>query len=72
MHEAHDLFFLFQSNRPMPNQQPKNHPYQDVERWLNGYGYWRPFVVEVAVDPSVRKDPGVHGRYGGELFIPTP
>jgi hypothetical protein len=43
---------------------------QDVERWLNGYGYWRPFVVEVAVDPSVRKDPGVHGRYGGELFVP--
>lgn len=43
----------------------------DVEKWVNGYGYWRPFVVEIKVDPSVMKDPGVHGRYGGEIFVPA-
>lgn len=43
----------------------------DVERWVNGHGYWRPFVVELKVDPSVAKDPGVHGRYGGEMFVPA-
>lgn len=43
----------------------------DVERWVNGFGYWRPFVVEFKVDSSVMKDPGVHGRYGGELFVPA-
>lgn len=43
----------------------------DVERWVNGHGYWRPFVVEFHVDPSVAKDPGVHGRYGGEMFVPA-
>lgn len=44
---------------------------QSVEKWVNGYGYWRPFVVEFKVDPSVTNDPGVHGRYGGELFVPS-
>ena len=43
----------------------------DVERWVNGFGYWRPFVVEFKVDPSVVNDPGVHGRYGGEMFVPA-
>lgn len=42
-----------------------------VERWVNGYGYWRPFVVELEVDPSVAKDPGVRGRWGGEMFVPA-
>lgn len=31
----------------------------DVEGWLNGHGYWRPFVVEFEVDD------------GGEMFIPA-
>ena len=44
---------------------------QSVEKWVNGFGYWRPFVVEIKVDPSVVSDPGVHGRYGGELFVPS-
>ena len=44
---------------------------QDVEQWLNGMGYWRPFVVELQVDPSVISDPGVHGRWGGEMFVPA-
>lgn len=44
---------------------------QSVEKWVNGYNYWRPFVVEVKVDESVTKDPGVHGRYGGEMFVPA-
>ena len=43
----------------------------DVEKWVNGYGYWRPFVVEFDVDPTVKEDPGVHGRWGGELFVPA-
>ncbi len=44
---------------------------QSVEKWVNGFGYWRPFVVEFSVDPSVVNDPGVHGRYGGEMFVPA-
>jgi hypothetical protein len=44
---------------------------QSVEKWVNGFGYWRPFVVEIKVDPSVTNDPGVHGRYGGEMFVPA-
>ena len=43
----------------------------DVERWVNGQGYWRPFVVELEVDPTVEKAPGIHGRYGGEMFVPA-
>jgi hypothetical protein len=43
----------------------------DVERWVNGHGYWRPFVVEVTVDPKVFHLPGVSGRWGGELFVPA-
>ena len=43
----------------------------DVEPWLNGYGYWRPFVVEFLVDPSVVNDRGVHGRWGNEMFVPA-
>lgn len=42
-----------------------------VEAWVNGHGYWRPFVVEFDVDPSVRSDLGVHGRWGGEIFVPA-
>lgn len=44
---------------------------QNVERWVNGHGYWRPFVVELDVNPSVMNDPGIHGRYSGELFVPA-
>jgi len=44
---------------------------KDVERWVNGYGYWRPFVAEIEVDPSVKDDTGVHGKYGGEMFVPA-
>ena len=44
---------------------------RELEPWLNGHGYWRPFVVEFEVDPSVKLDPGVHGRWGGELFVPA-
>ena len=44
---------------------------QDPERWLNGQGYWRPFLVEFRVESSVKNDPGVHGRYGGEMFVPA-
>jgi hypothetical protein len=44
---------------------------QSVEKWVNGFGYWRPFVVEFKVDPSVVDDPGVSGRYGGEMFVPA-
>jgi hypothetical protein len=43
----------------------------DVERWVNGFGYWRPFVAEFHVDPSVVEDSGVGGRWGGEMFVPA-
>lgn len=43
----------------------------EIEHWVQGKGYWRPFVVEFDVDPSVKNGPGVHGRWGGEMFIPT-
>lgn len=42
----------------------------DIEPWLKE-GYWRPFVVEFHVDPSVVDDPGIHGRWGGEMFVPA-
>lgn len=39
------------------------------ERWLNGYGYWRPWVVEIEVPPGLE---GVwDGGYGDETFIPA-
>lgn len=44
---------------------------QNIEPWLNGHGYWRPFVAEFDVDPTVKDDPGVHGRWGGEMFVPA-
>lgn len=43
----------------------------DVELWVHGHHYWRPFVVELHVDPTVVNDTGVHGRWGGEIFIPS-
>jgi len=44
---------------------------QDVEGWFQGKGYQRPFLVEFTVDPSVKDDPGIHGRWGGEIFVPA-
>lgn len=35
------------------------------EHWLNGYGYWRPWIVEFQVAPGVGKD------FGDETFIPA-
>lgn len=44
----------------------------DPERWVNGYGYWRPWVVEFDVDPSVAQDENFMGQgYNGEVFIPA-
>lgn len=42
-----------------------------IEGWVQGHGYWRPFVVEFGVDPQLIDDPGVHGRWGGERFVPA-
>jgi hypothetical protein len=39
----------------------------DVEHWVNGYGYARPFVAEI----TVPKKHLVQGRWGGERFIPA-
>ena len=41
---------------------------ESVEKWVNGFGYWRPFVVEFRVDGSI--DPSI-GRWGGEMFVPA-
>lgn len=43
---------------------------KDVERWVNGHGYIRPFVVEFLVDPSVLEHDKL-GRWGGEVFVPA-
>ena len=43
----------------------------NVGHWLQAQGYWRPFLVELDVDPKVMDDPGIHGRWGGELFVPA-
>lgn len=40
---------------------------KSVEAWVNGYGYWRPWVVEFEVS-------GVDlnwGGYSGEVFVPA-
>lgn len=37
------------------------------EHWLNGYGYWRPWIVEFSVPAGV----GERGGYGREVFIPA-
>jgi hypothetical protein len=41
------------------------------ETWVNEHGYMRPFLAEFRVDPSIVHDAGVHGRYGGEMFVPA-
>jgi len=51
--------------------QPGIYLGKSVERWVNGYGYWRPFVVEFEVDPTLKDDPGNVGRWGGEIFVPA-
>lgn len=38
-----------------------------VERWVNGYGYWRPWVVEFEVVGSLDEFRG----YSGEVFVPA-
>lgn len=42
----------------------------DVERWVNGYGYIRPFVAEILADPSALEHDRL-GRWGGEIFVPA-
>lgn len=39
-----------------------------VGNWLLGKGYWRPFVVEISADPSVKELDRV-GRWQGEIFV---
>ena len=41
---------------------------RDVERWVNGYGYKRPFVVELIM--AAPEEGGV-ARWGGETFVPA-
>lgn len=42
----------------------------DVERWVNGHGYIRPFVAEIYADPSALDHDRI-GRWGGEIFVPA-
>ena len=44
---------------------------RDVEPWLNRYGYWRPFVVEIEASASVVSGCKAGGRWGGEMFVPA-
>lgn len=43
---------------------------RDVERWVNGHDYMRPFVAEIYADPSVVENDKI-GRWGGEVFVPA-
>lgn len=43
----------------------------DPEVWVNGYNYVRPYLAEFAADPALESADGVHGRWGGELFVPA-
>lgn len=42
----------------------------NVERWVNGHGYIRPFVAEIYADPSALEHDRI-GRWGGEIFVPA-
>jgi hypothetical protein len=42
----------------------------DVERWVNGHDYVRPFVAEFLADHSVLAHDKL-GRWGGEIFVPA-
>jgi hypothetical protein len=42
----------------------------NVEPWVNGHGYWRPFVAEIYADPAALEHDRI-GRWGGEVFIPA-
>jgi hypothetical protein len=44
-----------------------------AERWFNGYGYTRPFVVELSHPPVATMGGKAmpEGGYGGEMFIPA-
>lgn len=43
---------------------------RDVETWMNGHGYVRPFVAEIEVQRSALEHDNL-GRWGGEVFIPA-
>lgn len=43
---------------------------REVERWVNGHRYARPFAAEILVDPSALEHDRL-GRWGGEIFIPA-
>jgi hypothetical protein len=43
----------------------------DPEKWVNGHNYVRPYLAEFHVHPSMKTVPGIHGRYGGEMFVPA-
>lgn len=42
-----------------------------VEYWCNGYGYWRPWVVEIVAPADIRDREGTLGGYGSEVFVPA-
>jgi hypothetical protein len=43
----------------------------NIEKWINGHGYHRPFLVEFDVDQSIANNPEYKERWGGEIFIPS-
>lgn len=44
---------------------------RDPEPWLNGYGYWRPYVAEIEGPDDLHEHEGVIGGYGGETYVPA-
>jgi hypothetical protein len=43
---------------------------KDVERWVNGHGYIRPFVAEILAEPAALEYDQI-GRWSAEVFVPA-
>lgn len=63
--EDNTLAIFDRSGRKGIYTSPKN----EIERWLNSKGYWRPYVAELEMDEATLE--GTEGRWGGERFIPA-
>lgn len=71
-------FTLDPTHRPQNNttlggdMEPGVFMTQHAEPWLNGYGYWRPYVAEIEAPDDLSTRPGVMSEgYSGEVYAPA-
>lgn len=71
-------FTLDPTHRPQNNttlggdMEPGVFMTQHAEPWLNGYGYWRPYVAEIEAPDDLSTRPGVVSQgYSGEVYAPA-